>query len=100
MSIHAAATFFPSRDTATAGASMGQPATRVSTWLSFAGAEKDFPPSFESEIQIGRVSEVAPSRQESAGLPAPSSAIPGAQHSQSVEPSLTLGPGFPSTTRA
>src|SRR5688572_27816291 len=99
MSIHAIAADVPSRFTATAGASMGQPPTPVgASFISFGGVN-DLPPSFDPANQIGRFSRVAPSLQ-ARSTPVSRAAIPGAQHSHRVEATLTFFPGLPSTTLA
>src|SRR5262245_52037786 len=97
MSIQAMATFLPSRLTATAGASMGQPATPLSEAFARVGAVNDLPPSRDLAIQMTRLLDAAPSRHAMTGFPEPSSARPGAQHSQIAAAIFRFFPGRPST---
>ena len=83
MSIQAAAIFFPSLLTATAGASMGQLSTLLSPWLIRATREKDAPVAI-SKARFAFFASLAPDQRGGAFA---STVRPGAQHSHS-------GPGM------
>src|SRR5262245_34082742 len=80
--IQAAAPLLPSGATPIIGASIGQLGMPVSSLLIRTGAPNSLPPFFERTQKISRLFVLPPSRKTIQGLPASSTATPGAQQGQ------------------